>query len=826
MNENSRAQKSIGVWAYNRPIKVAYLVPPSEDNRTHWILDAIFYESYTRWGGANTLVVPTNPGHFDNDGYGLWLKSFDPDFIYSYVQLEQNFVKKINSMCLPISFLFRPNRRDGTTETRWSDFSPDWTHYFASVKSLSTLLSPYSNPLRFNRPPPTAVRTLLTQSIEPPEERFLTDNFGVSHDVSVYTNPVSGLYDTACYVGPNAAGFNAGTREIHSLADALSEVATGNIYTFSTLARVHTDGLNRIEPYSWGRGFFLFVGETCRDRISFWNSRLLVPRWIDTPGSLLVNKAILGDEAFVSALGNYFNKFNFSRGNNNQPSVELRSMSESRDELAKIPAMFNRKTWSQITIPTNFNAVACPSEQEIRDSHFMRKSPVAYRLSDESNEIQAEPPSHFEYNTGAFSHLNNGAWAIDLDIERHNNLSKYSNVQDTWQPPRNLRVCAAFTDQLSKVSTDHKLTVIPSGQDHFLRHHPDRRRTYKLRLPSDLTFFRHLVVGKHPRDTNDARHGLETSRYIGLSHSDKGQNLRGVISMFDRFEETYKLLTNKPWRDALRKYSRAEAVKESQIHGLIPGDRKFKEQYAANIQVNRSVITQYIQAALTDSLEYLVEQKILFQIHRWRCRFCGHINTRSIDEIKKENECSICRTKYFTPIDLLWEYKFNSFVSDSLVARNGLTVLWALGYLHDSLFQGSFYYLPEANLFYEEDGKEKWEEIDILSVGNGQFLVGEAKKTATSFLRKEGEIAKFITKVNALKPDVALLIFESFAESAADVEQVKIELNNAKTRILNECGLDPTALRIVVASETRDFDGYGHDFGVTGPRLNAIIFPD
>jgi hypothetical protein len=74
MTESSRLHKSIGVHAYNRPIKVAYLVPATEDVRTHWILDAIFYESYTRWGGANTLVIPTSSGQFNGEGYERWLR--------------------------------------------------------------------------------------------------------------------------------------------------------------------------------------------------------------------------------------------------------------------------------------------------------------------------------------------------------------------------------------------------------------------------------------------------------------------------------------------------------------------------------------------------------------------------------------------------------------------------------------------------------------------------------------------------------------------------------------------------------------------------------
>ncbi len=824
MTEGSGLQRSVGVKAYNRPIKVAYLVPVSEETRTHWILDAIFYESYTRWGGSNTLVIPTRTNQFDSENYEYWLNFFDPDFIYSYVDLEQRFIKRINSICLPISFLSHSNGGHGNQE--WRDLLPDWAHYFSSVRSLSTLLSPYSSSIRFNRPAPSAIKTLLTQSIDPAEERFFPDNFGVSHDVERVTHAVSGLYETLCLIRPKQPGsiMNHGTKEVDSIPEILKEITTGNVYTFATLARVHSEGINRLEPHSWSRGFLLFVGETCKDRINFWNSRLLAPRWIDNPGSLLIKKEALEEEAFISALGEYLNKFNFSRNNSSRPIVELRSASESRDELAKIPAKFNCKTWNQISVPENFNALVCPSEQEIKKAHFMRKNPLTYRLTEDSSEIQADPPVHFEYNTGAFSYLNRGAWAVDLDIERHNNLSKYSNIRDSWQPPRNLKACAAFTDQPSKISTDFKLTVIPSEANHFMGQSPDRKRTYMLRLPSDLQFFQHLVVGKHPRDTNDIRHGLEESRYVDLSHSDKGQNLRGVISMFERFEETYKILTNKLWREALRKYGQHESVKESQIHGLIPTDKNFTRQYANKIKIEQKTITRYIQAALADSLEYLVERKVLFQLHRWRCHFCGHMNAKSIDDIKKENECSICRAKYFAPIDLSWGFKFNSFVTNSLVTSNGLTVLWALGHLHDSLFQGSFYYLPEANLFYEEGGEKKREEIDILSVGNGKFLVGEVKKTATSFLRKDGEIAKFITKVNALKPSVALLIFEQFAVDAAEVEQVKVDLNKVRDMILKKTGLDSSSLSIVVASEERKFDEYGHDFGVTGPRLRDKKF--
>jgi hypothetical protein len=128
-----------------------------------------------------------------------------------------------------------------------------------------------------------------------------------------------------------------------------------------------------------------------------------------------------------------------------------------------------------------------------------------------------------------------------------------------------------------------------------------------------------------------------------------------------------------------------------------------------------------------------------------------------------------------------------------------------------------------VDLFYEEDGKEKREEIDILSVGNGKFLMAEAKKTVTSFLRKDGEVEKFITKVKALKPDVALLIFENFAEREEEATQVKTDLGTVRNTILKETSIDSSALSIVVASETPNFNEYDDDLGFTGSRVFKII---
>src|SRR5688572_28419324 len=102
--------KTVEVKATNRPVKIAYLAPFDDAPHTHLNLDAVFFESYTRWAGAYTLVIPTKPQEFMADGYGEWVRHYDPDFIYSYVELGAAFVEKIDCLCCPIAFLKHENR--------------------------------------------------------------------------------------------------------------------------------------------------------------------------------------------------------------------------------------------------------------------------------------------------------------------------------------------------------------------------------------------------------------------------------------------------------------------------------------------------------------------------------------------------------------------------------------------------------------------------------------------------------------------------------------------------------------------------------------------
>lgn len=140
-NRPSNIGKTVEAKASNRPIKIVYLVPFDNSPHTQMNLDAVFFEAYTRWAGVYTLIVPTGTQSFMIDGYEAWLKHYDPDFIYTYIELDPDFVDKIDRLCCPIAFIKHTFRHRDNNELDWRSFLPSWDHYFQPISSITNAQS-------------------------------------------------------------------------------------------------------------------------------------------------------------------------------------------------------------------------------------------------------------------------------------------------------------------------------------------------------------------------------------------------------------------------------------------------------------------------------------------------------------------------------------------------------------------------------------------------------------------------------------------------------------------------------------------------------------
>lgn len=209
---------------------------------------------------------------------------------------------------------------------------------------------------------------------------------------------------------------------------------------------------------------------------------------------------------------------------------------------------------------------------------------------------------------------------------------------------------------------------------------------------------------------------------------------------------------------------------------------------------------------------------MFYQVFHWRCNYCGHANSRSFDNMKIRNKCDICETEYLAPIDIEWRYELNDFVHRSLQKHSGRPVLWTLGVLQDRSGADSFWYLPEVDLYENDDDPERKNEVDILCMLGGAFFAVEAKLSASSFLNKAGAMERFIKVVRLLRPDVALLAFERYCRDGEDVSETKAKLRGAVSSLAEE--LSPwTRVEVLVAEDDQDFSDFGVSLGWHGRRV-------
>jgi hypothetical protein len=148
-------------------------------------------------------------------------------------------------------------------------------------------------------------------------------------------------------------------------------------------------------------------------------------------------------------------------------------------------------------------------------------------LSEDINQIQAKELEHFAFIPLQFRGYDDGQWMIELEIEQHNNLSRFSNVVDTWMLLRRRSVVRAFTKNLARVSKDHRLALLPTTDSFPFRSESIKKAfSYQLLLPDDENLFQWLILEDRYLSKEDLRSMLNLRSYKRMAVSDKGQNLR------------------------------------------------------------------------------------------------------------------------------------------------------------------------------------------------------------------------------------------------------------------------------------------------------------
>lgn len=432
----------------SRPLRITFLVEPSE--HADLMLDGIFADCYSRWGGRFSLIVPCADGQIVA-GYWQWLEAFDPDIVYSYVDLAAEAVLEIHERLVPADYIL--HRLGDKPKLDLHGFRP---HYPPALSSLSTVF-------RLARHSPLAagpkIKIIDSWYTERPS-RFLTDNFGTYH-----TSAATGVY-------PNDSRSTAGLLTIvsedhfqgrengvpHDLDRVASEEMAfvefvgQRVTSVSMLSSLYATRLE-IRDGRWSNGFNLVIGDSFEDRLMFWNARLLIPAWLDNDLCCFrLTLDQLKDEDWLNQLVHLLNSRNHVNGGGGQSQLQVRSASHSIDELNKVLELLRAaKAWSAHgpaevipgghVIPSDDSLEHARELAQVTDGfrvggwhEFRWKPPIARPPAKEPEHLRDAP-------SGQVFTL--GLWALDLSFEYERDKPRLAQ-DNVWMLPKRWRMAGAF----------------------------------------------------------------------------------------------------------------------------------------------------------------------------------------------------------------------------------------------------------------------------------------------------------------------------------------------------------------------------------------------
>jgi hypothetical protein len=159
------------------------------------------------------------------------------------------------------------------------------------------------------------------------------------------------------------------------------------------------------------------------------------------------------------------------------------------------------------------------------------------------------------------------------------------------------------------------------------------------------------------------------------------------------------------------------------------------------------------EKSLDDCLVAMRKRQMIFQGHQWSCRNCHHKNWIDLGALKPTLVCEVCSTPSEAPVEIEWEFRPNSFLTESLRDHSVLSLIWTLTVLRNRA-RSSFLYTGPTWFGYSEDGNPS-AEADLLVLSEGEAIVCEVKNSWRAL--RSSDIDDLVALAMRLRPDKAIL---------------------------------------------------------------------
>jgi hypothetical protein len=833
-------ERDLKGWEKVRPGRVAFFVEKS--SYADLILDAIFADSYARWGGRFSLIVPCIAGRVPTE-YWPWLEMYDPDIVYSYVDQEPTHVLEIHERIAPADYIRHPRINEASPAA--VDFRPRYN--LALLSSMSTVFR-----LARHSTAGQGIKVIGSWHTEKPS-RLLLDNLG-----SYYTSAGTGLY-------PNDAQGSAGLltivsdefihdrrygvpqdldrlqHEYQAFMQFVGRKATG----MSLLSALYAPRME-IEDPRWSTAFNLVVGDAFEDRLLFWNARMMIPSWLD--GDICcfrVTADDLNDQDFPKLLAHLINSRNHIRpSNGGQSQVRVRSATQNEDVLRTVLTQLQtEKMWHLGEIEVIPGGHAIPSVDALLRARETLHGLSFFHRGVEGKEfhwiaptarLPAAAPAHLE-DAPPGQAFTLGRWVVDLRFEHADDgalRSLRAANHNEWHLPKRWCLAGAFVPQFEiRSGNDHGQVLKRSGRGGYLTMFSSVNEVLtSIQVPTvrDAVAF---ALTRHgaPRNPVDGDPPWPQHKASWMDASNEADYLVGVLGLAGGLVRAQDLLLHPFLRKVFADLGGTPNLKDSDVlstanalakrlaHPLFDlreesertalaaliakaaksiqhpntwvglqhiskrWDEYRDDYYAAHPQevVHAKQAEIEERKGLDDTLAEMRAKRMIFQGHAWKCEACQHRNWTDFQMLKAVLPCDVCGTEKGLPVAVPWHFRANEFLIESLQAHSVLSLLWLLAVLSRQA-KTSFLYLEPTRFYYGKEYKAADAETDLIVLIDGQVLLCEIKSAWRSL--RISDLESFIALAIRLRPDRAILaVMEPLADKklGADIDAVAKQLNEA-----------------------------------------------
>ncbi|WP_146038089.1 hypothetical protein [Tabrizicola aquatica] len=791
-------------------------------------MTAISRSAFGRWGGRRSPIIPATRDGVE-EVYSKWLEVYDPDVVYSYVDLTDAAILDFHERFTPGDLVL--HYLAGSAE--------DWRRLRVSLP-LEPLHSVSVIPM---------VKRHLQSRIDPIDKLFIVDRFWDKSHSEFIENNFGFISDTSSNVQigrieptlfscktliskasleNRSSAKSRNADYITSETELLEEIASNrSILSVSLLSDAFAHYVRPKDPLQ-DQGVTVFVGDTFDDRVSAWNviSKYDRPRTGEICTIYLSQQQSKDDNLLAAVWRLIDNKG--VRDHQHGPYASIASCSLPLDDLKEIASRLVPKDQP-------YKRVACrvvPSGAAVvpdfhENSHYFTtgifNEPVqtlSWEYDGNRSSVPLIRPWHVSEGQGPTS-VSAGNWMVDFTIDRAEDHSPYANVNHHWHLPRRLRIDRFFHIERtwrSGFGLSNFVTSRVNSNGQLSLSLCSNLQSLTLDCPSDERAIRGALTSQFEWPAPKQGGPTRRQRFTDVRYSDKGRYFLGLIHQFQGVNEAVDVLLNSFWSKVFRELGADSAVndpalverltatlrkkfgqgdwnissgaghedvarKSIQAASTIRRGRRFlkfsdlRQRWQATVEANAENLGEMkpdLEAEIVRSISFLCQRKVLFQGVDWKCSYCYHDNWTSITSLDSVLGCEVCGRTRAAMVDGEWHFVLNKVLTNAYGSHGAEPVVYALGYLLKQWNVKSFYFVPAIKLWtsgYSEDRSNDCE-IDLLAIVNGEVVAVEATTASSLSPQEVGKLAMFAERA---RPDKVLVVCGAASKRQLDSIQSSLE---------------------------------------------------